>query len=509
MKQLLPLLQKLEKINTLYIATFLFFLTFFVYGNTLGNELFYDDEQFIYKNIFVQSFDIVSFFTRNVDAGAGVVSNYYRPLLLLSFGIEHLLVGNTPFLYHLTNLLFQAGSGIFLYILLIKLFQNKLIALCTSILFIIHPLQTEAIAYVSGRGDPMGMFFMLLSVYLSFKTTLRGKLAAGFFFICALLSKELTIITPLIIFLCHMAVRKDITNKHIKEALKTSLPFIGINVIYIILRLTVLNFANTLNFYNGHNIYSDSIVVRLITFLSLLPQYLNLVLYPRILFIDRNATIVMSPNAIILATFILICLLGGCAFYWRKKSVIPLFAFLFFFIAFIPTSGLIPINGIFFEHFFYYPSVGFFLFLSYLLYLLFTHIEKHLQGVLLSIIVVCLGLLSIRSISRNAQWHDPITFYTQTLTHTQSARIYNNLAMSYADSGEQKKAIDMYKSSIKLADFYPQSHYNLGNSYADLGDLSSAESEYKKSLQMNPYFYQSYLKLFALYKYENKTNKQK
>jgi tetratricopeptide (TPR) repeat protein len=67
----------------------------------------------------------------------------------------------------------------------------------------------------------------------------------------------------------------------------------------------------------------------------------------------------------------------------------------------------------------------------------------------------------------------------------------------------------MYKSSIKLADFYPQSHYNLGNSYADLGDLSSAESEYKKSLQMNPYFYQSYLKLFALYKYENKTNKQK
>jgi tetratricopeptide (TPR) repeat protein len=363
-------------------------------------------------------------------------------------------------------------------------------------------------AYVSGRGDPMGMFFMLLTVYFSFSTFLRGKIAAVIFFICALLSKELTIITPLIIFLCHMADKKTITKKYISESLKIAGPFIGINIGYIFLRLTILNFANTLNFYNSHNIYSDSLIVRLITFLALLPQYVGLIFYPKLLFIDRSADIVANPNLLTVTVLLFICGIAAGSFYWYKRSVIPLFSFLFFFTAFIPTSGIIPINGVFFEHFFYYPSVGFFLFFSYVFYFLLTHIPKIFQVVLIVTIILFMGALSIRTMYRNAEWRDPITFYSQTIKYTQSARIYNNLAMSYADAGEQSKAVIMYKEAIMLGDFYPQTHYNLANTHADLGDLVSAEKEYRKALKIDPYFYLAYFKLFSIYKSENSTEKQ-
>jgi tetratricopeptide (TPR) repeat protein len=80
--------------------------------------------------------------------------------------------------------------------------------------------------------------------------------------------------------------------------------------------------------------------------------------------------------------------------------------------------------------------------------------------------------------------------------------------MSYADAGEQSKAVIMYKEAIMLGDFYPQTHYNLANTHADLGDLVSAEKEYRKALKIDPYFYLAYFKLFSIYKSENSTEKQ-
>lgn len=503
MKKLLPILQRIETVHTLYIGTFLFFLSFIVYGVTLGNGLFYDDEQFIYKNIFVQNFDVGQFFAKNVDAGAGVTSNYYRPLLLIVFGLIHSISGSSGVLYHLASLLFHAGSGIMLYILLTAVLKNKLIALFTAVLFIIHPIQTEAVAYASGMGDPMGMLFMLLATYYSFSTRLRGNLLAWFFFICALLSKELTIITPVIIWLFHMAKATQITRQTITTSLKKSLPFIGINIVYIGLRLSILNFANTLNFYTTHTVYSDHLLVRIQTFLSLLPKYLSLIFYPRVLYIDHVAPVVSAPTVLVITVFLSILGIISLSIFFYKRTFIPLFSILLFFTAFIPTSGLIPINGIFFEHFFYYPSIGFFLLVSYLIYQVLLVCSARVQILMLVVLFMILSILSIRTIVRNNEWHDPITFYEQTIQHTQSVRIYNNLAMSYADAGNAEKAVSMYKAALKLGDFYPQTHYNLANSYVENGDIQLAEQEYRRAVTIDPYFYHSYFKLFALYKAAN------
>lgn len=128
---------------------------------------------------------------------------------------------------------------------------------------------------------------------------------------------------------------------------------------------------------------------------------------------------------------------------------------------------------------------------------------KEILGILFIIIV---SLLCFRTIARNLEWHDPITFYNQTLNNAQSSRIFNNLAMAYADSGRPSEAINTYLKAIKIGDSYPETHYNLGNSYTSIGDARNAEKEYRKSLEISPAFYLSYIKLYSIYKSKNDKN---
>lgn len=271
-----------------------------------------------------------------------------------------------------------------------------------------------------------------------------------------------------------------------------------------------MNFQNTLNFYNDTSLYATNLFVRLLTFLSILPTYMRLLFFPDILYIDRTADVVTSiininviVSIVAIATLLLFCVK------LRTKHPIFLFCFLWFFITMIPVSGIIPINGIIYEHFLYLPSVGIFLALSYLLYLAFERIKSPIFLSSLLLITFLLSLVfTIRTISRNSEWRDPITFYTQTIKHNPvSARLHNNLAMALADEGRNTEAIKEYKAAIQLTDVYPQTHYNLANSYLTLNILDEAEKEYHASLKIDPTFYRSYVSLTNLYKTTNQKEK--
>lgn len=516
MKLLNSLYARITHLSPLYISTILFLFTVLVYVNSVPNGLFYDDEDFIYKNQYIINFDIPKFFTENLIAGAGKVSNYYRPVLMMIFSIAHLLFGFSPFVYHLLSIFFHTAAVILLFFLLYKLFGKKLLSFLTSLLFAIHPIQTEAVSYASGLGDPVSLTWTLGAILLSFSKKRKFFASSLMLFIFALLSKETTLITPLLIFLCHVIY----TSQHVKmskklifQCLRTSIPYWVITVLYFFLRLTILNFQNTLNFYNSQNIYTQDIFVRINTFINLIPKYISLLLYPHTLFIERPVTIYSSITPVTIIVIMGALLLLFLSIKWLKKIPLLLFSFLWFFISFIPSSGIIPINGIFYEHFAYFPSIGFFTLISFLIIEFIKYLTKKSNeeqnfttikrgGIyLLLILGLAYGLfLMFRTIVRNQDWHDPITFYNQTLRYTKSPRLYNNLAMAYAEDGNYKKSIEIYKKAIKEGDFYPQTHYNMGNSYVALSEVKNAEIEYKKALKLDKSFYLSYLKLFKLYR---------
>jgi tetratricopeptide (TPR) repeat protein len=496
---------KLLKSN--YIFLTLLFVTFITYANIVTNQLFYDDEELIYQNSYVKDLrNFPKYFTQNMIAGAGKTSNMYRPILLTSFAIDYAIWKNSPLGYHLTSIILHAVNAILIFIFINWLFKNKLLTALTSLLFIIHPVQTEAIAYASGRTDPLYLFFGLSSLLLFISLFKKGRyfipryIFSILLFILSLLSKETAIIFPALFILIFFTQKEyKIT---FKKLLLLLLPFILLIIIYVSLRLTILNFANTLNFYKGNNIYSQNLFVRMMTLCAAFFQYLSVLIFPYDLIFARNVPIITSPlNFWVIAFIFATSLLLIFSLVFWKKNKIFLFSLLWFFITLLPVAGIIPINSILAEHYLYLPSVSFFLLTSALFVYLWQKYQKNNNRLLLlfSASLICLSLF-IRTVIRNIDWHDPITFYTKSLAQTPGhIPMRHNLAMAYAEKGDITRAIMEYRQIIEIDDIYPNTHHNLANIYKALGEYKKAEAEYKKALEMDPNFRFSYLGLLDLY----------
>jgi len=502
------LVLRISQLNNFYIVSLLFIFVIFCYGVTLGNGLFFDDEQFIYNNVAVKNFDLPHLLTKSLSSESGEISNYYRPLLFIGFSFEYQFFKDSSFIYHFDSLFLHFLGGVLLFLLIKKLFCDQLLAFSTALLFLIHPIQTEAIAYASGRGDPLSFFFIILTLLFLLNKDKKYHIISFITLIAALFSKEIALMTPGLIFIVLLSQKKSFTKESILTSLIQTLPYALITISYFILRITVLNFNNTLNFYNSENIYSSHLQVRLATFFHIFPQYLELILYPKKLFMERDSVIkVMTTITLPIILSILGIITSFFVSIWKRKNYpIIFFSLLWIGITFVPTSGILPINGIFYEHFLFFPSVGFFLLTSYVFISIYRRSKSMTKEILGILFIIIVSLLCFRTIARNLEWHDPITFYNQTLNNAQSSRIFNNLAMAYADSGRPSEAINTYLKAIKIGDSYPETHYNLGNSYTSIGDARNAEKEYRKSLEISPAFYLSYIKLYSIYKSKNDKN---
>lgn len=505
MKKILKTIYKLYSKNpTVIISCLLFIITLITYGNILPNKLFFDDEELIYKNIYVADIsNIPRFFIENMVAGAGKVSNMYRPVLMTSFSFDHLFWGNNPTGYHITSILLHGANSVLAYILIYMIFKRKFPALLAALFFAVHPVNSEAVIYASGRTDPLYSFFALLSL-LSFtryiileRINKISFISTVIFFILSLFSKETAIILPLIYIVIAFFLNDA---KKLKKTILILLPIISFCIFYIFLRLTFLNFANTLNFYSDSNIYSRNLPVRLLTFTKVFFEYLKVLVFPRDLIIARTVPIistVINTYTIVFLLFFSFCVIIFLIF--RKKIPILLFSFLWFFIFLIPVSGIIPINNIITEHYLYLPSVGFFLFISFLFEKIWRKLKKFKIALSLFIIIIII-VLSVRTVWRTFDWRDPVTFYQISLKQSPwHIPMRHNLAMAYSEKGQLDIAIQEYKNIIKLGDFYPNTHHNLANIYKSQGKYKEAEAEYFNALKLNPNFYFSYYALAELY----------
>lgn len=303
---------------------------FSVFAFNLNNPLFWDDIDWIVNNPFVHSFsweNVKNWFTQNILAGIGLSSNYYRPFLLFTFTLNYFFGGDSPFGYHLLSNALHISNAILIFLILFSVFKNKFISFWTSLIWLVHPLQTEAVTYVSGRGDPLNVFFMLLILYLwinniasryektmdnrpahqSFSDKLpfgkKAELARGghhkpvmlitlVLLVLALLSRETAVIFPFLFMIFYISfISKEYFLSSLKTAFIKTIPYFGVVFFYGILRLTVLNFENTLNFYSRSNPYADSFLVRMYTFMNILWTYAKLMIVPLGQHMERSATV--------------------------------------------------------------------------------------------------------------------------------------------------------------------------------------------------------------------------
>ena len=135
-----------------------------VFLNCLQNAFVWDDQQFVLENAFLHSWRFLpQLLTQNIVAGAGVVSNLYRPLQSLTHALDLRLWGAAAWGHHLTNVLLHAAlAAAFFRVLATRLPVWP--AALAALLFALHPIQSEVVAYVSGRGETMAMLFLCLGL---------------------------------------------------------------------------------------------------------------------------------------------------------------------------------------------------------------------------------------------------------------------------------------------------------------------------------------------------------
>jgi hypothetical protein len=503
---------------------------------SFNNQLVWDDEQFIYNNLYVKNFEINKIFTEDTTAGAGETSTYYRPLTTLSFAIDYQIWGLNPFGFHLNNTLLHLGAGILLFFYLKSLRFSTLTSLAIASIFLTHPLQTEAVVYANSRGDSMYTFFAMTSL-LSFALLLTKKypkliiydleikfnkellfFITIFSYILAILAKEIGIATLGLIGLTFLFVKLQIHKKLSTNILfENVLGFLTIifsilsAVLYLFFRSKILNIAINQNQYFDGTAYGESMYVRLHTFTQAIWTYFSLIFFPYPLHMERNLKVIEQPISLwLLATIGLIALLVVSIIkeYKRHKTYLIAFGGLWFISMLIPVSGIVPVNGLIYEHWLYLPIVGF---LIVIFGLKNTFIANENQENTNSIIKAIFPFIIITfialTIRQNYIWGTPVRFYTHTLKFAQTARLHNNLAMAYAENNKFDEAIVEYNKSLKINDKYPQTHHNLANTYLAVNKTELAKNEYKIAISLNENFMPSYVPLIKIYSQDKEYEK--
>ncbi|MDD2680351.1 MAG: tetratricopeptide repeat protein [Candidatus Omnitrophica bacterium] len=500
-------MQRNKKIILMVCGLLVFLAPFVTYLNSVHNGfLAGDDEEIILRNAYLRDAgDFYKFFTQNFKAGSGVTSNYYRPFQLLTYGIIAKTIGIKPAPFHLASILFHSLCGLLIYLVFLRLLYPAVslpIIVLTALLWASLPIHNEEIVGATGLGSPAYLFWMLAGIlaFLNFAggNKIRWYIVCLMSFILSLFSKESAVVFPGLVLGMHIACMHagSLKKLRLKRLLLLHAPFWLLAFIYIALRLTLLNFENTLNFYNSANIFTQNFSFRLYTFFSVVGRGLTIIFLPIGLHPEKSWPIFTSFFAPqVFWSFSVLTLLIALAVVLRKKNPIFSFGIFWFFFSYLPMSNLaVMINALAWDHWFYVPAAGILLSLASLLR------KKSVQKIAYLLLAAGVTIFSIISIARNNYWKDTETLSRFILRYESgSAKTWNNLAIALAEKGRYQEAIEGYSRAIALEDSYPQSHHNLANAYASLGKYDLAEEEYLKAIAMDNRFYYSYLALGKLY----------
>jgi len=484
-----------KKIVVMAVLVFLF--TSLVYFNTLNNDFIWDDEYLILNNSQIKSFShILNVFRTYVGYGSENVNTFYRPMQELSNMVDYFLWARDPKGFHLTNLLLHAVCAVLVFIFVFYLCGNAPVSFLTGLFYGIHPIHTEAVAYIAGRADSLYSIFFLLSFIYFIKYTnrlIKGAptgillyLSVGFF-IPSLLSKEIGMILPLLLVLYIFVILKNRIVSNAYNRIKNLwIPYAAVVLVYIFMRFTVLNFFTAAP---PTMLAAIPFLNRMLTFCKTVLVYFGLLLFPVGLHMERTIRItryLLEPSSLVALVVVFGALAGGFTFY-KKNRLVSFFIF-WFFINLLPMSNIYPINSFLAEHWLYMASVGYFFAISAFLYALYKKGKANIfyKSLVILFIIALFLVYSLLTIARNQDWKDEISFFENTLKYSpKNARLYLNLGNTYYERKELDKAFEQYEKSIAAKPNNPEAYGNIGALYTRKGNLKEAENYLKKAIELN------------------------
>ncbi|MDQ6626730.1 MAG: tetratricopeptide repeat protein, partial [Verrucomicrobiota bacterium] len=400
------------------------------------------------------------------------VSLHYRPVQNVSFAVDALVWNGSAYGFHLTNVLLHVASGIALSFLLSRLFRSSfspstsratldrasLVSFLVALLWIVHPVHSAAVDYISGRADSLAflfacsawLFYLRAGDLLSRRARVTYYTGAVLCGLLALCSREIACVW-IAIFLLHSVAFTRQRSPRVK-------------VILFVCCIALLATYAGLRHLPDERVAAAasqhwSAPTRVVLMLRALGDYGRLLAWPSTLYMERS---VLTPENYlgttqwrssaateylsVLGTLVLAALVYGAIRKGRARQL-RLFGVLWFACGFLPISNLIDLNANVAEHWLYLPSVGLLIFLAG------CAVELPRIGrtaaIALSLAASC-GL-GVRSYYRSSDWVSPKVFYERTMeAGGSSTRVAMNLGLIYQNEGDYGKAEKVFRRVLEL-----------------------------------------------------------
>jgi len=420
--------------------------TVVVYSNTFFVPYIFDDFHAIVNNEGIRNLSNLTqvFFSDSPN----------RPFLYLTFAINYALGGLETFGFHFFNITTHILASIVVFVLLNFLLKKEKIEsdiypFFGALLFALHPLQVEAVTYISARSSSLTSLLYFLAFYLFISKPLKAGVRfylALLFFGLALLSKELAITLPALLTIYLFQFSKG-------DELKKSLPYlfvIWLEVpLYICFRYLVTGYSLEAPSSSAYHFLTPLTYFK--TELSVVAfSYIPKLFVPLGLVFDGDAPWEKSFLDIeVIGGFLVFIALLATAFLNFKKRKLLSFSILWFLTTLSVTSSFYPILDSYVERRLYIAMPAFSLFLIYLLHLI---VAKKLLTVrqLQVCLVAVLLFFSILSYQRNQLYNDPLLLWADTIKKTDTkSRPYSNLSYGYIKNGEIEKAKSLLNFAIR------------------------------------------------------------
>ncbi len=445
------------------LLTALLYLRCISYGFVLDDTIVYDENKFVDKG-FSGIWDIVS--TESFTGYFGEQQSFvagarYRPLSIVTFAIEKQFFGKSPMTAHIVNLILYVLCGLVVLNLLkrINFFTRwkNTIPLIGAILFIVHPIHSEAVANIKGRDEILCLLFSIATLNLSLdyydRPSLSKKIGAMVLFFLGLLSKENAITFLFVIPLTLVFFRGEKLVSAIKKTWFIWIPAI----LYLIIRTNVIGY-----FFNNGATITDlmnnpfvgmRIDEKISTIILCIDWYIKLLFIPHPLTHDYypyHVPKIGFDDWLSWVSMIILLIIVFFSFYQRKKYPVLWYCVLFFIATISLVSNVIfPVGTFMNERFLFIPSVAWVILIcSALNYTLnkFADKEKYIYSLVgLVVLIFC-----IRTFTRVPAWMSGDTLNLEAIKVSKnSARInlftgvtYFHMAEVEADPVQKKRHLD-------------------------------------------------------------------
>ena len=409
----------------------------------------------------------------------GHLDHMVRPVLYATFLFDRSLYGADPAGYHLLNLLLHVGSGLLIFRILTSagVDARSSVPAWVSLFFLIHPIATETVTYISGRASGLMAFFYLGALWLYIRATERpkpGKPSPAHFagslllFILAIGSKETAVTFPIMLLLWDHLIRRKQGDELRAAVLRDHLPF------WIVLLLAagwsmlhprysaLAQFSFNLRPW-WDNLFSELHATAYALLLYFTPWNQNF---------DHDLPLFHSPAQWPLPLDVLfLSAVAVAAFMVRRRIPLVAFGIAWFFLQLLPTS-LIPRNDVLSERNLYLPSLG----LLIALLSLGAHALQRLRIAFprsavvrpasLSLAIALAMILGLFTHQRNDLYRDQLSLWTDTTRKSPyKARPHNNLGRAYALQDDWDLAIDEFRLAARLDPAFILAQQNLRDAY--------------------------------------------